>query len=277
MMPPGQDMPPQAAPQGPPGVPPGMQPNPAFEQWMGAYQQQQTIVAENTKRQQAFEAACQLIRDDGVRGFKLDIEADSTIAPDEQAEKAARVEFLQQITPLIQQLAPIAQGNPEMAELTSEIALFAVRGFRVARTLEEAFEKAFKVLGTMAPVPPKGAAGPSAAPPDPGIEQAKIAAQVHDTETRAVMAQRDSQTKAQATQASVAGKAAADQAKAQTDQMALALKAQQMVLDRQTAQEKMAVDVAQARMKDQLDREKIASAERSARSRNAASSAGRMK
>ncbi len=164
---------------GPPNPQP--QPNPAFAAWMQANQQRQQIIAQNQEKQAQFDAACALIRKDGVRGFRLDIEADSTIAPDEQAEKQARIEFLQQMVPFMEQIVPVAQGSPEMSELMSQIAMFAVRGFRVARPLEEAFEKAFKVLGTM-PRPPAKNQGKQT---DPALEAAKVQADVHDTEVRA--------------------------------------------------------------------------------------------
>lgn len=179
---------------GPTGPAPGApqpQINPAFAAWMQANQQRQAVIAENQRRQAQFDAACALIRQDGVRGFKLDIEADSTIAPDEQQEKQSRIEFLQQMVPFMEQIVPIAQGNPEMATLMSEIAMFAVRGFRVARPLEEAFEKAFQVLGTMPKPPPKGMGKQT----DPAIEQAKIQADVHDTQVRAATDQADTQSK----------------------------------------------------------------------------------
>ncbi len=242
-------MPPMGGPppQGPVGVPPGAQPNPAFAQWMQAYQQQQAVVQENAKRTAQFEAACALIKKDGIRGFKLDIEADSTIAPDEQAEQASRVNFLQQIVPLIQQITPIAQGNPAMAELASEIAMFAVRGFRVARTLEESFEKAFQVLGQMPPQPPKGAGAGSHI--DPQLEQAKLMAQVHDT-----------QTKAQ-TDMGVA------QTKAQTDQLAIAQKAQQAQLQAQAAQQRAEAETQHNQAQLAIEAEKTASSERVAQAR----------
>ncbi len=180
--PPQGTLPPQPGqPMGQAGAPPGPTPNPAFAAWMQANQQRQQIIAQNQEKQAQFDAACALIRKDGVRGFRLDIEADSTIAPDEQAEKQARIEFLQQMVPFMEQIVPVAQGSPEMSELMSQIAMFAVRGFRVARPLEEAFEKAFKVLGTM-PKPPAKNQGKQT---DPALEKAKIEADVHDTEVRA--------------------------------------------------------------------------------------------
>jgi hypothetical protein len=131
----------------------------AMTQWQQQAQQVQQVQQANQQKQAEFAAACTLIREDGVHGFKIDIEADSTIAPDEQAEKAARTDFLGKFVPLMEQIIPIAQGNPALAALAKEIALFGVRAFPVARSLEETIEQAFDAVGKMPPVPPKGAAG----------------------------------------------------------------------------------------------------------------------
>lgn len=255
-------------PEGPQGVPPGAMPNPEFEKWMQAYQKQQGIVAENAKRTAQFEAACQLIRDDGIRGFKLDIEADSTVAPDEQAEQQSRTNFLREIVPLIQQIAPIAQGNPEMAALASEIAMFAVRGFRVARTLEESFEKAFKVLGTMPPVPPKGATG--AAKADPQLEQAKLMVEFQTAQTKAQTDQGVAQVKAQTDQALAA-------TKAQTDQAAIAQKAQAEMMKFQAARERADQEDQDNAARLQLEYMKMQSSERQSKAKAAQASAKGMK
>ena len=254
MMPPG----PPGPSQGPMPVPQGAVPNPAYQQWMQATQARQQIIQANVQKQAQFEAACQLIRSDGIRGFKLDIEADSTIAPDEQAEKQARIEFLQQIVPLIEQGAPVAQGNPKMAALFSEIAMFAVRGFRVARPLEEAFEQAFEVLGQMPPPPPKG--GHGTPPPDPALEQARVMAQVHDTQAKTQAAMQDTQARTQSAQSVAA-------AKAQTDQMAIAQKAQQAAMQYQSEQQRNAAQVQNDQTEAAIAMAKLASAERIANAR----------
>lgn len=142
-----------------PGQPaPQPQMNPAFAAWQQAQQQVQAIVAANTQKQQQFDAAIKVLQEDWPHGFRLDIEADSTIAADEQQEKQNRTEFVSSFIPLMEQVVPIAQGNPSMAALAKEIVLFGVRGFKVARPLEEAIEKAFYDLAKMQPQPPKGAA-----------------------------------------------------------------------------------------------------------------------
>src|SRR6185437_14234586 len=179
-------------------IPQAPQPSPqmqAYQQQMQAWQQQvqqiQGVIAQNQQKQQQFDQAVQLIKQDGVHGFRIDIEADSTIAPDEQAEKNSRTQFMQQFIPFMETVVPIAQGNPAMAEMAKEMTLFVVRGWRVARPLEETIEKAFAEIAGM-PQNPK-ATGQDKAPAGKQSDPAAIAAQVHETQTdAAVQAQKSS-------------------------------------------------------------------------------------
>jgi hypothetical protein len=125
----------------------------ALAKWQQMAQQVHAIEAANKQKQDQFDQAVQLIKDDGIHGFRIDIEADSTIAPDEQAEKKARTDFLSEFVPLMEQIVPMAQGNPALASLAKEVALFGVRGFPVARSLEETIEKAFDAIAQMPPHP----------------------------------------------------------------------------------------------------------------------------
>jgi hypothetical protein len=139
------------APQGAPMTPPGMMINPAFMQWT---QLSRAWHAEKLRRDTQFLAACHLIRHDVASGYKIDIEADSTVAADEQAEKAARTEFLQSILPMLQLLIPQAQQNPGSVPLIHALVMFGVRAFPSARSLEQNFEEAFKTLLQSPPQPP---------------------------------------------------------------------------------------------------------------------------
>jgi hypothetical protein len=112
---------------------------------------------ERSRRQLQFLSACNVIRRDAATGFKIDIEADSTVAADEQAEKSARTEFLTSIMPLLQVIVPQISSNPAIAPLAKALVLFGVRAFPTARPLEENFEQAFAQLAqTPPPPPPKG-------------------------------------------------------------------------------------------------------------------------
>lgn len=135
-----------------PQMPPQMQINPAFLQWM---QVKQAWDDETQKRQQQFMAACQLLSEDAAKSYKIDIEADSTVAADEAEEKKSRTEFMQAVTPFMEAMIPLAQMTPALAPLVSELLLFTVRGFKVSRSLEDAFETALQALQRMPPPPPQ--------------------------------------------------------------------------------------------------------------------------
>lgn len=149
------------APPGPPAPPgamgapammgtAGMMANPAFLQWQML---SQAWHAEKQRREDEFLSACLTLRHDVADGYRIDIEADSTIAPDEQAEKQARTEFLQSIVPLMQLLIPEAQQNPGAVPLVRALIMFGVRSFPAARSLEEQFDQAFRQL-FQSPAPP---------------------------------------------------------------------------------------------------------------------------
>jgi hypothetical protein len=160
-----------------------MAPNPAYQQWMQARQAVQAAMQKNQAIQKKFDDAVALIKRDGIHGFRIDIEADSTIAPDEQQEKEDRTQFMQQFVPFLQQIVPFCLGNPAAAALGESLTLFAMRPFKVARTLEEAVTKFFDELKQMPPPQPAG--GKAGGPDTP-----EALAQRHaDTQSRERIAQ----------------------------------------------------------------------------------------
>jgi hypothetical protein len=96
--------------------------------------------------QTLFLAAIKLLRDEKLRGFKIDIETDSTIEPDAQMEQSKRVEFLGAASKFLAESLPIAQAEPALLPLLGKMLLFGVRGFGVARELETAFELTIQKL-----------------------------------------------------------------------------------------------------------------------------------
>lgn len=103
--------------------------------------------------------AIQLLRDDKLRGFRIDIETDSTISMDAEKEKQSRVEFVEGVTKFVQVAGEVTMQLPEFAPLAAKMLQFAVRGFRVGRDLESAIEdfaeKAEKQAKDMKNQPPK--------------------------------------------------------------------------------------------------------------------------
>ncbi|HET9285707.1 MAG TPA: hypothetical protein VFR24_27460 [Candidatus Angelobacter sp.] len=82
----------------------------------------------------------QIIRDQRLRGFRIDIEVDSTIYGDNQEEKQDRIQFITAITGYLQQALALSAQAPEIAPLLGKFLQFGVRGFKVGRDLESAIE-----------------------------------------------------------------------------------------------------------------------------------------
>lgn len=167
-----------AQPQGPQAVFDGqtgqMVPSPQMAAWLA---QAQPIMEANEQAKQQFMQACDLLRDEVLTGFRIDIEADSTVVADEQEEKASATEFLGALLPLMKQVVPIAQGNPAFAGLAKEMIMFAVRRFKAGRPLESALDKAFDTLAQQPPPQAPGAEVKPEAQPDPA-EHALAAADI---------------------------------------------------------------------------------------------------
>jgi hypothetical protein len=81
-----------------------------------------------------------LLKDSKTKSFVLDIETDSTIAPDENAEKQRRVEFMGALSQLLPQLAQMITAEPQSAEFCSELLQFSVAPFRAGRALDGAID-----------------------------------------------------------------------------------------------------------------------------------------
>ncbi len=84
--------------------------------------------------------AIELLRSDKLRGFRIDIETDSTVQGDAQQEKEQRIAFVEGVTKFIETAAQVTMVTPEFAPLAAKMLGFAVRGFRVGRDLESAIE-----------------------------------------------------------------------------------------------------------------------------------------
>lgn len=167
-MPPQPGQPPMAAPAPPP-------PDPAAQ----AYE--------------AFKSVVELLRNEKERCATVGVETDSTLLPDEQKERADRLEFLGQIGAFMQQAGPMAIQYPQMQGLLGAIMMFAVRTFRSSRPLEQAFEEFTKQMEMNPPKPPQkegegGDGGKAAA-------EAKVQETQMKTQADAQKSQQDDATK----------------------------------------------------------------------------------
>jgi hypothetical protein len=147
-----------------------------------------------------FQQAVELLKNDALRGFRIDIETDSTVAPDQQAEQDSRVAFLTAMGGFMVQGLPMVQAAPQTAPLMAEMLTFAVRGFKAGRQLEQAFDAFGQSINDQTKQPQE--------PPQPDPAQQ--------------MMLQGEQMKMQALQV----KTQADAAKAQVDQQVAGLDAQ---------------------------------------------------
>lgn len=93
-----------------------------------------------------FMGALQLLKDDRSRGFRCDIETESTIAADQEAQQKARTEMLQAVGAFLQSALPMMQAMPAMLPLMGKMLLFLIRSFNAGVELESSFEDALEKL-----------------------------------------------------------------------------------------------------------------------------------
>ena len=96
-----------------------------------------------------------LLKDSTTRQFRIDIETDSTIQQDQQQEQQARVEFVQTIGTVLTGAAQIAQQAPTLMPALAESIKFLIRGFKVGRPTQAAFDEALTKMEELANNPPQ--------------------------------------------------------------------------------------------------------------------------
>jgi hypothetical protein len=97
-----------------------------------------------------------ILKSDKLRGFKVDIETDSTVKPNAEEEQRNRTEFLVAVMGFLEKALPAVQSGLVPLPVASELLMFGVRAFKVGPQLEE-------VLNQWA-----GGQLPTAQPPMPG-------------------------------------------------------------------------------------------------------------
>lgn len=85
--------------------------------------------------------ALQLLRNEPMRNFHIDIETDTLVEIDQRQEKQDRIEFLGAVGGFLKEAVAAAQNNPGLVPLLGEMLLFGIRGFKIGRTVESSFEQ----------------------------------------------------------------------------------------------------------------------------------------
>lgn len=163
----------------------------------------------------------QLLKNQRLRPFILEVESDSTIAPNEEAEKASRIEFITAVGGFIQQAGGMVAAQPQTAPFAAEMLKFTANSFRGGRELDAAIDEFAEAIKAMANQPQ----GPSP-------EQMKAEADIQKAQLDAQIAQQKAQADMQGAQV-----------KAQGDQQRIQAEMQKMQLDAQIQREAHEADM----------------------------------
>jgi len=114
--------------------------------------------------------AIQLLKSGETSSFRIEVQSDSLVQMDENAEKQDRVEFLGAVSGYMGQLLSNAESiPPEMVPMLAQILKFGVTGFKVGKAIEGDIDQAIDAMK-------QSAAQPRQPKPDP--EMAKVQAQL---------------------------------------------------------------------------------------------------
>jgi hypothetical protein len=121
----------------------------AIEQAKQQLQQQ----AQQLEQTVTIEKLDAMLKDQRLRPFILDIETDSTIQPNEDAEKARRTEFMTALGGFINQAAPLVMQMPQAGPFMGEAIKFVADAFRAGRDLDGAIDDFASQMSQMANQP----------------------------------------------------------------------------------------------------------------------------
>lgn len=109
----------------------------------------------------SWEDVDQLLKNDAMRSFRIEIETDSTVEPNDTEQKQDAVEFLQAIGTYLANALPVVQAAPQMISVVMEGLKWVTRKFRVGREMEEVIDKAADQIMQAAQNPQQPAADPA--------------------------------------------------------------------------------------------------------------------
>lgn len=193
--------------------------------------QQQAAMQAQQEEQAKFDKALEILRSDKLRGFRVDIETDSTLQADAEADKMAATELFSATMQGINAIAPILQVAPELVEPVGDMLLFTFRRFRVGRSMESGLEDALTKV--------KERLEEAAANPQPSPEQMAAQAEIEKQKMETQRSQEEHQMDMQAKQ----------------QEFALEQQKAQMELDMERQRNEMEMAKMQAEL--QVERERL--------------------
>jgi hypothetical protein len=113
-----------------------------------------------------------------LRPFRIEVNADTLVQLDEQAEKEAANELLVGIGAFLEKAVLVAQAAPQLVPMLMELLKFAVTRYKVGKSVEGAIDQALDQMKQAAQQPK---------PPDPALEADRMKAEAEMQRTQADM------------------------------------------------------------------------------------------
>lgn len=174
-----------------------------------------------SEEQALYPQALQLLRDDKMRTFAIDIETDSTIAVDEEAEKKSATDAFTAVNQGLNTAFQVMQVNPHMGITMLQAALYVANRFRGARdwtsSIERAIDAEDKKITDAENAPPPPPPGPSPEEMQMQLDMQKQQAEQAIAEANMSLEQQKAMHKAQLDEAIANHKMAIEQMKASND------------------------------------------------------------
>jgi hypothetical protein len=117
----------------------------AVEQFQQMQQKAQQEI-EALKSKPTIEQVLAFLKDNRAKSFVLDIETDSTIQADENAEKQRRTEFVSMIGPLLTQLSAMVAAEPATASFCGDMLKFSIAPFRAGRSMDGSIDELVELM-----------------------------------------------------------------------------------------------------------------------------------
>lgn len=155
-------------------------------------------------KEPSWEQIMGVLRNEKLRGFIVDVETDSTIEPDQQAQQQAATEFVAAVAQFMTAALPIMQAEPAAVDFLGELMAWTTRQWKGADTIEgavdEFVDKMKKKVEQMQANPPPPAPEVQVAQIKAGAETQKAQADVQATQMQAQADQQQTQLEAQVAQ-----------------------------------------------------------------------------
>lgn len=202
------------------------------------------------------EAVMKLLRDQRLRPFTLDIETDSTIQPDEDAEKQRRTEFMTAFMTASQALGQMIAANPATAPLAGEMLKFVLAPFRAGRAMEGAIEDFVAMMSEQADNPPPNPAA-QAMQAKAAEEQKKLEAELQKMKMQGQLDAQAAQLDSDIKQAEMIAKGQADAQRIDAEARLADARAAQATAESLARIEQISAQTAAAERKAALDERKL--------------------